>query len=282
MAISALPWVVKVGGRELRPGPELATLVTTVAAVTRSGTPVVLVHGGGDEISQRCDDLGLPVERVAGQRVTTDAVREVVAEVLGAGVNCRLVNALESAGGPADGLTGLSGGLLVVRPAGDPPGSLGWVGEPTTVNAALLQDLLANGFTPVVAPLGTDTEGGVYNVNADRAAGAIAGALGARLVMLTDVPNVLGERREPLTELTPSAIRRLVARGIARDGMVPKLEAAAAAIARGAVDVWVGDLSGWEASGPIAGHGTVVRADPRTAHALTVTIRTESTIHARS
>lgn len=282
MAATAVPWVLKVGGRELLPGPELATVVTTVAAIARTGAGVVLVHGGGEEVSARCDELGLPVERVAGQRVTTDAVREVVAEVLSGRVNLRVVNALESAGVPALGLSGVSGGLLVVRPAGEPPGSLGWVGEPTSVNARLLQDLLEAGFTPVVAPLGTDAEGGVYNVNADRAASAIAGALGARLVLLTDVAAVRGEAGEPLHDLTPSAIRRLIARGTARDGMVPKLESAASAIARGAADVWVGDLEGFEATGPIPGHGTVVRADPRTLPSRATPVLQEQMVHARS
>lgn len=272
MTAHAPPWVIKAGGRELLPGPQLATLVTGVAAMVRAGAEVVLVHGGGDEISRRCDELGLPVEIVAGQRVTTDAVREVVAEVLGGRVNLRVVNALESGGVPAVGLSGVSGGLLIVRAAGTPPGSLGWVGEPTVVNARLLRDLLTNGFTPVVAPLGADREGGVYNVNADRAAGAIAGALGARLVMLTDVAAVRADDGAPIAELTPAAIRRLIARGTARDGMVPKLEAAARALASGAPDVWIGDLAGWEPAGPLAGRGTLVRPDPRSLATPIVTV----------
>ena len=282
MSGSAPIWVVKVGGRELVPGPGLAALVVATAAATRAGHRVVLVHGGGDEVSARCEALGLAVDRVRGQRVTTEAVREVVAEVLAGRINVRVVNALESGGVPAVGLSGVSGRLIAVRPAGDPPGSLGWVGEPTHVNPRLLSDLLADGITPVVAPLGSDATGGVYNVNADVAAAAIAGALHADLVLLTDVPAVRGADARDLEMLTPVSIGRLVARGVAHDGMIPKLEAAAQALDRGARSVWVGDLGGWGPEGPKAGHGTTVRPDPRGAAAVHASFRTEQIPHARS
>lgn len=261
MNAATAPWVVKVGGRELVPGAALAGFVLHIASAVRSGRPVIVVHGGGEEVSARCDALGLPVEKRRGQRVTTEAVREVVAEVLAGRVNARLVNALESAGVPSVGLSGLSGRLLQVRPAGDPPGALGWVGEPTAVSTRLLTPLLEDGFTPVLAPLGTDGAGGVYNVNADLAAGAIAGALRAELVLLTDVPAVRDAAGHPLATLPLSAVPRLIAEGTADGGMIPKLEAASRALCQGARSAWIGDLDAWGADGPKVGRGTRLRVD---------------------
>ncbi len=281
MSASVRTWVVKVGGAELVPGPGLAALVTAAAEAVRRSRRLVLVHGGGEEVSKACDERGLPVEKRRGQRVTTEAVREVVAEVLAGRVNVRLVNALESAGVPALGLTGVSGGLLEVRPAGEPPGELGWVGEPTRVDARLLATLLDDGYAPVLAPLGVDGAGGVYNVNADRAAAAVAAALAADLVMLTDVPAVLDAEGRGLAALTPTGVRELVEDGTAHDGMIPKLEAAVSALAGGATSVWIGDLAGWGPDGPRPGHGTTVRPGPR-APASLLPLRMEQVPHGRS
>ncbi|MCI4321285.1 MAG: acetylglutamate kinase, partial [Thermoplasmata archaeon] len=178
--------VLKVGGRETDPAGGLRGVVEFVVRAQRAGREVVLVHGGGEEVTERATALGLPTRKVEGQRVTDAALLEVVIEVLAGRVNSRVVNALTDAGVPAVGLTGLSGRLLPVQPAGEPPGSLGFVGEPTGARVRILRTLLDEGYTPVVAPIGTDQNGGVFNVNADRAAGAIAAAMGGELVLLTD------------------------------------------------------------------------------------------------
>jgi acetylglutamate kinase len=256
MNANAVPWVLKVGGAELVPGAALAAFSLRVAEALRAGRPVIVVHGGGDEVTARADALGLATERRAGQRVTSEPMLEVVAEVLAGRINTRLVHALEGAGVPSVGLTGVSGGLLRVVPAGNPPGSLGWVGSPTSVRTHLLTRLLSDGWTPVLAPLGSDGLGGVFNVNADLAAAAVAGALGADLALLTDVPAVLGADGQPIGRLTMAAAGQLIAAGTARDGMVPKLEGALAALRGGAPSVWVGDLDGLGADGPRPGSGT--------------------------
>lgn len=252
------PWVLKVGGRELVPGPALAELALRVAEAVRSGRRVVVVHGGGDEVTERAAELGLPTEKVDGQRVTSDAMLSVVAEVLAGRVNLRLVNALEGAGVPAVGVTGVSGQLLRVAPAGDPPGRLGWVGEPRATRPQLLGHLLDDGWTPVVAPLGTDGAGGVYNVNADLAAASIAAALGADLLLLTDVPAVRDRQGRSLAALDPTGVQRLIDAGDARDGMIPKLSAAVASIVGGAASAWIGDLAGVGPEGPRSSSGTRV------------------------
>lgn len=243
MSSSSNLWVVKVGGAELSPGPDLAQFVLWATRQLRRGRRLVVVHGGGEEVTARAAQLDLPTEKRAGQRVTSDAMLEVVAEVLAGRVNVRLTNALQSAGVPAVGLTGVSGRILPVHPAGSPPGSLGWVGEPDAARTRLLLKLLEEGLTPVVAPLGSDEVGRVYNVNADLAAGAIAAALGAPLLLVSDVPGVHDAAGTVLSHLRPSEAKMLLRDGIARDGMIPKLTAALRAEQAGATTVWVGSLS---------------------------------------
>ncbi len=261
------PWVLKVGGRELLPGPALAELATVVARAVAAGRSLVIVHGGGDEVTDRAAELGLVTEKRDGQRVTNDAMLQVVSEVLVGRIGVRLVNALEGAGVPAVGLSGLSAQMLRVVPGGRPPGSLGWVGVPAQARPTLLHRLLADGLTPVIAPLGTDGAGGVYNVNADLAAGALAASLGARLLLLTDVPAVRGPADAAIEELGETQARHLIASGAARDGMVPKLDAAIAGLRGGASSVWIGNLSGLSEDGPRPGAGTRVVRSPRPAPA---------------
>lgn len=248
--------VVKVGGDELRAGPALAELVRHVARARRAGHRWVLVHGGGDEVTERAAELGLPTTRHRGQRVTDDRMREVVVEVLAGRIAARIVGALEAGGVPAVAVSGVSGSLLEVRPEGDPPGRLGWVGRPHAVHAELLERLVQAGFTPVVAPLGVDRAGEVYNVNADLAAGAISGALGTPLCLVTDVPGLLGADGQRVVTLGRAQARRLIDDGVATDGMIPKLEGGLAAIAAGAPEAWIGPITDLRADGPRPGSGT--------------------------
>lgn len=263
-----MPWVVKCGGDELVPGPALGQVALWVARQVRHGRPVVLVHGGGDEVTSRATALGIPTVKREGLRVTTDAVLEVVAEVLAGRVNVRLTNALEGAGVPAVGLTGISARMLLVKPAGAPAGSLGWVGEPRLVHTRLLAKLLEEGLTPVVAPLGSDGAGGVYNVNADLVAAALAGALRARALLVTDVDAVHAADGRSRAELSVADARRLIADGVATDGMVPKLTAALRGLADGAAGVWIGALGGLGDDGPLPGAGTWVGPAPSLAPIL--------------
>lgn len=229
--------VVKIGGHELdRPG-----WLGACARGLAGGAPVVVVHGGGDAVSELSRRLDLPVEKRAGRRVTTRAVAEVVEMVLAGPVNRQVVTALRVAGIDAVGLSGVDGGLLTARPTND---GLGHVGRITAVRVELLQRLLQAGLTPVIAPTAPGPEGGVpLNVNADDAAAAIAGALRAEeLLQISDVPGVqIDGAAQPA--VAAAEIDALVAQGIVTDGMVVKLRAAAAALAAGTRAVRIGGLA---------------------------------------
>jgi acetylglutamate kinase len=269
--------VLKVGGRETDPSGGLGGVVEFVVRAQRAGREVVVVHGGGEEVTERATALGLPTRKVEGQRVTDAALLEVVVEVLAGRVNARVVNALTDAGVPAVGLTGLSGRLLPVRPAGEPPGALGFVGEPTGARVRILRTLLNEGYTPVVAPIGTDQDGGVYNVNADRAAGAIAAAMGGELVLLTDVPAVRSDDGAEIRSVAGPEVEALVVAGTVRDGMIPKLRSAARAVASGARSAWVGNLAGLGEDGPDPSAGTQIRPSPPARRATLLPVPTRET-----
>jgi acetylglutamate kinase len=264
---SLAPAVLKVGGRELLPGPGLDALVDCVQALRSTGRPLLLVHGGGEEVTDRAEALGLRSTRSRGQRLTSLPMLEVVVEVLAGRINSRLVAALGHEGVDAHGLTGASERMLLVEPAGKPPGSLGWVGTPKSVRARPLLRILEEGVLPVVAPLGIDRAGNLYNVNADLAAAVFAGALHAELWLLTDVEAVRGGEGEPLARLTPAEAAELLRSGAAIDGMIPKLEAAELARRKGARSVWIGSLPGLSPSGPRPASGTHFLPEARTGSA---------------
>jgi len=230
--------VIKLGGNELdRPG----WLDTWAARVAGSAGHVVVVHGGGRAITDLSARLGLPVEQRDGLRVTTAGVAGVVEMALGGPVNRQVVAALRRAGVDALGLSGVDGGLLVAEPL-DP--ALGHVGQVIAVRSSLLESLLLAGFTPVVAPMAPDaaTDGVPLNVNADDAAAAIAGALGAaELLLVSDVAAVrIGDAARATLNL--GEVPALVAAGSVTGGMVTKIRAAAAALAAGAGAVRIGGL----------------------------------------
>ncbi len=255
--MSEMPLVLKVGGRETAPSGALPKVVDFVVRLQRTGRAVVVVHGGGEEVTARAAELGLATRKVDGQRVTDGALLEVVLEVLAGRINARLVHALSEAGVPSVGISGHSARLLPVTLAGDPPGSLGLVGEPTGARVRILRTLLSEGYTPVVAPIGTDQDGGLYNVNADLAAGAIAAGLGAEFLLITDVPHVRDASGAPVRSIGLPEVPEFLSSGAARDGMIPKVTAATRALAGGARSVWVGSIAGLGDAGPLDGAGTV-------------------------
>ena len=228
--------VVKIGGNEL----DRPDWVAQCAQALKAIEPLVVVHGGGQAITNLSRKLGLPVEKRDGVRITTPEVAAVVEMVLSGPINRQVVTALRAAGLDAVGLSGVDGGLLTARLA---PGDLGHVGEITGVRASLLESLLLAGLTPVVAPVAPDGVGVPFNVNADQAAAAVAAALGAQeLLLVSDVPGVqVGGVTQP--ELAVTEIEGLIASGVAKDGMAAKLRAAAGALAGGARAVRIGDLS---------------------------------------
>jgi acetylglutamate kinase len=230
--------VLKYGGNAMTAGADDPVL-DEIAALARSGTQVVVVHGGGPQIDAALKLQKIPEERIEGLRVTSAAVRDVVEAVLCGTVNKELVRGLIARGARAFGFSGQDAGLLTARRMTVPGGDLGYVGEPLAVDSALLRGVLGLGVVPVVAPLGLDpAENTALNLNADTAAGAIAAALGAdAYVVLTNVAGVRRDRHDPasvIPRLTIAEAEAFIADGTFADGMRPKMRAAIEAVAGGA------------------------------------------------
>jgi len=231
--------VVKLGGRALEAVGAPAELAADLVAF--AGRAVV-VHGGGAEVTAWSERLGLTATFHAGRRVTDGPTLEVATAVLAGLANKRLVAALRAHGVDAVGLAALDGGTLRVVPHPD-AAELGAVGAIEGVDGALLETLLAAGRTPVVASIGA-AEGALWNLNADDVAAAIAPALGAEaLVLFSDTPGVrLGGA--PVATLDRAALDRARAGGEVTGGMLPKLEAAAAAVDGGVAAAWIAEWNG--------------------------------------
>ncbi|MCC7052579.1 MAG: acetylglutamate kinase [Gemmatimonadaceae bacterium] len=243
--------VFKLGGR-VQSDPALPALL---AAAWRAAPSMVVVHGGGDEVSALQMAFGRESTFVDGRRVTAVADLDLLRMALSGSANKRLVAAMVGAGVPAVGISGEDAGM--VRATATARATMGEVGTPDVVDDALLRHLLAGGFCPVVSPLARDAgspAGGVLNVNGDDAAAAIAVALhAAELVLVSDVPGVLVDG-VPQSHLDAEAARALIARGVARGGMAAKLDAALGALARGVRQVRVGAVLALTD----ATHGTVI------------------------
>lgn len=218
------PIVVKVGGGALKGGA-----LEDLPGILADGFPVVLVHGGGQQLTRMLDALGIESRFREGLRVTDEATLEVAEMVFAGGVNKGLVRGLNALGVPAAGISGTDGPTLLVEPVEE----LGRVGEVAAVEPGLIRSLWNGGFVPVVAPLGLGPRG-AYNVNADAAAAALSVGLGAgHLFLLTDVDGLLRDG-EAVASLDPEESEAFVRSGLAAGGMVPKLRAATEA-ARGGV-----------------------------------------------
>jgi acetylglutamate kinase len=230
--------VVKIGGNEL----DRPDWVDACARALKTVGSVVVVHGGGQAVTNWSQRLGLPVEKKDGLRRTTPEIAQVVEMVLGGPMNRLLVSALRQAGLDAIGLCGVDGGLLTAEPLRQ--GELGEVGEIVNVRASLLQSLLLAGLTPVVAPVAPSLTSPArpLNVNADQAASAIAAALGAQeLLFVSDVPGVTIQGVTQPT-LAAAEIEQMIEGGVATGGMAAKLRAAADAMRAGVRAVRIGDL----------------------------------------
>jgi acetylglutamate kinase len=227
--------VLKYGGNAMTAGSDDPVL-DEIAELSRTGTAVVVVHGGGPQIDAALKLQRIPEERIEGLRVTSAAVRDVVEAVLCGSVNKDLVRGLLARGARAFGFSGQDAGLLTARRMTVPGGDLGYVGEPLAVDAALLRGILDLGVVPVIAPLGLDpAENVALNLNADTAAGAIAAALEAdAYVVLTNVAGVRRDRNDPasvIPRLTIAEAQGFIADGTFADGMRPKMRAASEAVA---------------------------------------------------
>jgi acetylglutamate kinase len=236
--------VVKYGGHAMG-DPDLAkAFARDITLLETSGVRPVVVHGGGPQIGEMLDRLGIKSEFKAGLRVTDKRTVEVVEMVLAGSINKEIVMAINAEGGKAVGLSGKDGNMVfaekVTKTVKDPDSNiekvidLGFVGEPKTVNRAVIDMVLGAELIPVIAPVAPGKDGQTYNVNADTFAGAIAGALNAvRLLFLTDVPGVLDKQGKLLKELTVAEVKALIADGTISGGMIPKVETCVEALARG-------------------------------------------------
>lgn len=235
------PLVVKLGGRT-QGDPALASALA--AHWRASGGRLVVVHGGGDQISALQRLRGEEPVFIGGRRVTTPLVLELVRMVLSGLANKQLVSALVQAGAPAVGVSGEDAGLLRAVPIDE--ATFGHSGTPASVDGRLVETLLTAGMLPVISPVAAHADpavGGALNVNGDDAAAAIAAGLGAaELFLLADVPGVLDADRALLPRLSLADAQALVASGVAGGGMAAKLDACAMALAGGVARVRIGDL----------------------------------------
>lgn len=215
------PLVIKIGGGDELDLPELCGQVNRL----RNDHAVVIVHGGGRALSAELERSGAQTRFVDGLRFTDDRVLEAAIKVFCGTVGKEIVRALARSGVTAAGISGIDGGLIRVTP--EPSGRLGRVGQVEVVETGLLQALLAAGITPVVAPLGMDGQQGVYNVNADSIAGAVARTLGAgALIFVSNVPGVLDRDGRTVDLVTPRIAEQLQQNGAIDGGMIPKLQSA--------------------------------------------------------
>ena len=234
--------VVKYGGNAMISEQLREQVMEDIVLLWLVGVKIVLVHGGGPEISDMMNRLGKKPEFVDGLRITDQETVDIVQMVLAGKVNKTLVKLLEVKGGKAMGISGMDGGLIeakMKRP------ELGFVGSVTNVNIEPVIDLLEKGYIPVISTLGCDREGNTYNINGDTAAAYIAGALSAeRLIMMTDIAGVLMDKDDPDTLIRELTIRdavRLFDQNVIAGGMIPKVECCIDAIHRGVERVIIMD-----------------------------------------
>ena len=235
--------VVKYGGNAMT-DPELeSSFARDIVLLKTVGLHPVVVHGGGPQVDNLLQELGRTSERIDGMRVTDKSTMDIVEMVLGGGVNKSIVSLINKHGGSAIGLTGKDANLiqakkLVMQKIGDDgvavPVDLGYVGDVVSVNKDVINMLISSNFIPVIAPLGVDSEGNTYNINADLVAGKVAEFLQAeKLMLLTNIKGVLGRDGEVVTGLTPKKVDALIEDGTISGGMIPKIQCALDAVRSG-------------------------------------------------
>src|SRR4051812_47293956 len=244
--------VIKYGGHAMGSEQVARDFARDVVLLEQAGLNPVVVHGGGPQISEMLKRLGIKSEFAAGHRITDAESVEVVEMVLAGSINKQLVGFINAEGGRAVGLSGKDGNMVIARKATrtvvDPHShieqviDLGFVGEPEQVDKTVLDQVIRSDIIPVLAPVAASRDGGTFNVNADTFAGAVAGALGAkRLLLLTDVPGVLDREGRLIEELDIEGVRRLIADGTISGGMIPKVETCIYALERGVEAVVIMD-----------------------------------------
>ena len=248
---AALPYIkkysgkivlIKYGGNAMQTELLKQQVMEDIALLWLIGVKVVLVHGGGPEISQTMKALGKEAVFVDGLRVTDEETMDIVQMVLAGKVNKSLVNLIQTKGGHAVGVSGVDGGIIEAT-VKDP--RLGLVGQITKIRTQPIVDLLEKNYIPVISTIASDRQGNTYNINGDTAAAYIAGALGAeRMFLMTDIAGILRDKDDPSTlipQLTTTEARQLQEEGIISGGMIPKVECCIEALEHGVNNVVIMD-----------------------------------------
>ncbi len=234
--------VVKYGGNAMINEELKNAVMGDLVLLNTIGIKVVLVHGGGPEISEMLSRVGKESKFVNGLRVTDEETVEIVQMVLAGKINKTLVNQLQNIGGKAIGLSGMDGHLIEAVAKNT---ALGFVGEITDINIEPVTDLLEKGYIPVISTVGCDKEGNVYNINADTAAAKIAAALGAEsLTLMTDIVGLLRDKDDESTLIKSVCVSEaplLMREGVISGGMIPKIECCVEAIRQGVNKVFIID-----------------------------------------
>ena len=234
--------VIKYGGNAMISEELKKQVMEDIVLLWLIGVKVVLVHGGGPEISEMMDKLGMKPQFIDGLRVTDKDTVSVVQMVLAGKVNKSLVNLIEKYGGNAMGISGMDGRLIEAKIKDE---KLGYVGKIEKINIAPVMDLLEKGYIPVVSTIGCDRDGNVYNINGDTAAAYIAGALKAKsFIAMTDIAGILQDKDDPSTllpEIHTDEIPTLLDSGIINGGMIPKVKCCVDAIEMGVEKVFIMD-----------------------------------------
>lgn len=249
--VEAIPYIqqyhnrivaIKYGGNAMVNEELKMQVMQDIVLLTYLGIKVVLIHGGGPEISTLLKKVGKQSEFVDGLRVTDRETVDYVQMALAGKVNKDLVNLLQVNGGKVIGISGIDGGLIQAEIKDE---RLGFVGEIQQINPAPIMTLLEQGYIPVISTLGCDAKGNIYNINADTAAAHIAGAIGAQsLIVMTDIAGILRDKDDPATlisEVTLKQAKQLFAEGIISGGMIPKVQCCIDAIHRGVERVFILD-----------------------------------------
>jgi acetylglutamate kinase len=244
--------VVKYGGHAMGAEHLAREFARDIVLLEQTAINPVVVHGGGPQIEAMLKKVGVQSQYAAGLRITDEKTLEIVEMVLAGSINKQMVGYINAAGGKAVGLCGKDGNMVIARKLTrtvvDPDSAieqvvdLGYVGEPEKVDTTVLTQILGRELIPVLAPVAAAANGGTFNVNADTFAGAIAGALKAkRLLLLTDVPGVLDKSKQLIKELSVDDARRLIADGTISGGMIPKVETCIDALDHGVEGVVILD-----------------------------------------
>jgi acetylglutamate kinase len=236
--------VVKYGGHAMGDDKVARAFARDMVLLEQSGVNPVVVHGGGPQIGAMLGKLGIKSSFADGLRITDRATMEIVEMVLAGSINKQIVGFINAEGGRAIGLCGKDGNMVRARKVPQPGTDvdLGFVGEPAKVDRTVLDQVLGRELIPVLAPVAQDEDGETYNVNADIFAGAIAGALNAkRLLLLTDVQGVLGRDGNMIKEMRARDIHGLIADGTITGGMIPKVETCIHALEQGVEGVVILD-----------------------------------------